>query len=177
MLPSVGVMDEPSNKTAQTWIATSDTSRFLDFATEVFGAVELSRVQTADGGIGHAELRLGDTWLLAFDTRPEWPPLPALIRVWVDDAEATMAAAEGAGARVVTPLSDSAFGQRGGRVRDPLGNIWWEVQQVEVVPADLMIRRLSEPRYAEAMRVAQETFDREMSGRDVGWSSAPVFHR
>jgi PhnB protein len=160
-------MDELSNKTAQTWIATSDTSRFLDFATEVFGAVELSRVQTADGGIGHAELRLGDTWLLAFDTRPDWPPLPALIRVWVDDAEA----------RVVTPLSDSAFGQRGGRVRDPVGNVWWVVQQVEVVPADLMIRRLSEPRYAEAMRVAQETFDREMSGRDAGWSSAPVFDR
>jgi PhnB protein len=107
-------------------------------------------VQTADRGIGHAELRLGDTWLLAFDTRPDWPPLPVLIRVWVDDAEATMAAAEGAGARVVTPLSDSAFGQRGGRVRDPLGDVWWVIPQVEVVPQDLMIRRLSEPRYADA---------------------------
>jgi len=31
-------------------------------------------------------------------TGPDWPPLPALIRVWVDDAQATMTAAEAAGA-------------------------------------------------------------------------------
>ena len=165
---------DTGNTRVQTWIATSDTARLLDFATSVFGGVELARVPTEDGGIGHAELRIGDTWLLAFDTQPDWPPLPALLRVWVDDAEATMAAAVTAGGRVVTPASDSAFGQRGGRVRDPLGNIWWVTQHVEDVPPDVMVQRLSEPVYAESMRVAQETLDRELSGREEGWSSPPV---
>ncbi len=164
----------PGNSRVQTWIASTDTARLLAFATSVFGAEELARVPTEDGGIGHAELRVGDTWLLAFDAQPDWPPLPALLRVWVDDAEATMATAAAAGGRVITPLSDSAFGQRGGRVRDPLGNIWWVTQQVEDVPPDVMMQRLSEPVYAESMRIAQETLDRELSGRDEGWSSAPV---
>ncbi|HEX5087131.1 MAG TPA: VOC family protein [Nocardioides sp.] len=163
-----------ANTTVQSWIASAHTARLIDFTIEVFGAVEISRVPTEDGGIGHAELRIGDTWLLAFDSRPDWPPLPALLRVWVDDADATMAAALGAGARVVTPLSDSAFGQRGGRVRDPLGNIWWITQHVEDVPPDVMIRRLREPAYAESMRVAQETLDRELSGRETAWSSPPA---
>jgi PhnB protein len=165
---------DSGNTRVQTWIATSDTARLLDFATSVFDAVELARVPTEDGGIGHAELRIGDTWLLAFDTQPDWPPLPALLRVWVDDADATMVAAVAAGGRVVTPASDSAFGQRGGRVRDPLGNIWWVTQHVEDVPPDVMVQRLSEPVYAESMRVAQETLDRELSGREEGWSSPPV---
>jgi uncharacterized glyoxalase superfamily protein PhnB len=168
-------MDTPgSNTSVQTWIATADTARLLDFAVTAFGAEEIARVPTEDGGIGHAELRIGDTWLLAFDAQPDWPPLPALLRVWVDDAAASTEAAIAAGARVFTPLSDSAFGQRGARVRDPLGNIWWVTEQVEDVPPDVMLQRLSEPAYAESMRVAQETLDRELSGRDEGWSSRPV---
>ena len=168
-------MDNSAGNTrVQTWIATTDTARLLEFATSVFGAEELGRVLTEDGGIGHAELRIGDTWLLAFDTQPGWPPLPALLRVWVDDADATMDAAVAAGGRVVTPLSDNAFGQRGGRVRDPLGNIWWVTQHVEDVAPEVMVQRLSEPAYAESMRLAQETLDRELSGREQGWSSPPV---
>lgn len=163
-----------ANTAVQTWIATSDTSLLLDFVTRVFDATELGRVPTEDGGIGHAEFRIGDTWMLAFDGRPDWPALPALLRVWVDDAAATMDAAVSAGAGVVTPLSDNAFGQRGGRVRDPLGNIWWVTEQVEEVTPEVMVQRLSEPRYAESMREAQETLDRELSGRAEGWSSRPV---
>jgi uncharacterized glyoxalase superfamily protein PhnB len=162
------------NTTVQTWIATSDTARLLDFVAGVFDAEELARVQTEDGGIGHAELRIGDSWLLAFDTQPDWPALPALLRVWVDDADETMAKAIAAGGRAVTPLSDNAFGQRGGRVRDPLGNIWWVTQHIEDVAPEVMVQRLGEPAYAESMRVAQETLDRELSGREEGWSSPPA---
>jgi uncharacterized glyoxalase superfamily protein PhnB len=45
-------------------------------------------------------------------------------RVFVDDAEATFDRAIAAGARVVTALDDTAWGDRTGRLRDPLGNIW-----------------------------------------------------
>ncbi|MGX1115723.1 hypothetical protein RKD37_001086 [Streptomyces ambofaciens] len=37
-----------------------------------------------------------------------------------------------------------------------------------------MWKRLQDPVYAEAMRVAQETLDAELSGRRHGRSSAPV---
>ena len=164
----------PGYTTVAPWVVTGDTGAFLGFVSAAFGGAELARVPTQDGLIGHAEIRVGDTVVLAFDRRPDWPVLPSLLRVWVADADAAFDAAVSAGAVVVTELSDSAFGQRGGRVRDPFGNIWWVVSQIEDVPEDVMWRRLSEPRYADSMRTAQKTLDAELGGPTAGRSSAPV---
>ncbi|MFJ3903807.1 VOC family protein [Streptomyces sp. NPDC090025] len=160
--------------TVAPWIVTDDTGAFLDFVTASFEGAELARVRTEDGQIGHAEIRVGDTVLLAFDRRPEWPVTPSLLRVFVADADAAFARALAAGAEVVTALSDNAFGQRGGRVKDPFGNIWWVTAHVEDVPEAEMWRRLGEPEYAASMREAQETLDAELSGRAGGRSSTPV---
>ncbi|MFF5454164.1 VOC family protein [Streptomyces sp. NPDC012950] len=156
------------------WVVTDDTGAFLDFVAEVFGGEELARVFTEDGSIGHGEIRIGDTVVLAFDRRPDWPVTPSLLRVFVADADAVFARAVAAGCRVVTPLSDSAFGQRGGRVRDPFGTLWWVTSHVEDVSGEEMWKRLQEPVYAEGMRVAQATLDAELSGRERGRSSTPV---
>jgi len=153
---------------------TRDTGRLLDFITTAFGGDELARVPLEDGSIGHAEIRIGDTILLAFDQRPGWPDMPSLLRVFVDDADAAMSRAVAAGARVVTKPATHAFGQRGGRVRDPFGNIWWISAVVEDVAPEGGMRRLLESAYADAVRDAQETFDRELSGRDHVVASPPV---
>lgn len=150
--------------TVAPWIVTPDTGRLLDFVTAVFGGVEQGRVPLEDGSIGHAEIRVGDTVLLAFDSRLGWPALPSLLRVFVADADAAMDRAVAAGARVVTRPATHAFGQRGGRVRDPFGNIWWISAVVADVDVATGLARLAEPRYAEAMRDAQETLDRELGG-------------
>jgi uncharacterized glyoxalase superfamily protein PhnB len=154
------------------WVVTDDTGALLDFVAQVFGGEELARIVVEDGSIGHGEIRVGDTVVLAFDRRPEWPVMPSLLRVWVDDADAVFAKAEAAGASVVTELADNAFGQRGGRIKDPFGNIWWVASQIEDVPEDVMWQRLQEPVYADQMRVAQETLDAELAGRSQGRSSA-----
>jgi PhnB protein len=159
--------------TVAPWIVTRNTGRLLDFVTTVFDGEELARVPLADGTIGHAEIRVGDTVLLAFDQRDDWPAMPSLLRIFVEDADATMARAVAAGARVVTQPLTQAFGQRGGRIRDPFGNIWWIRAVVEDVAPEEMMRRLAEPMYAQAMREAQETLDRELSGRDEGFASPP----
>jgi uncharacterized glyoxalase superfamily protein PhnB len=160
--------------TVQPWLVSRDTGALLDFITAVLGGVELARVATADGGIGHAEIQVGDSVLLAFDAQPDWPDTPSLLRVFVDDADAVFARGVAAGARVVTALADTAWGDRGGRLRDPFGNIWWVTQRVEDVDPEEMIRRLGEPHYAAVMQDAQETLDCELSGRSTGWSSKPV---
>ena len=156
------------------WVVTDDTGAFLDFVAHAFGGEELARVPTEDGAIGHAEIRVGDTVVLAFDRHADWPVMPSLLRVFVPDADAAFARATEGGGHVVTALSDSAFGQRGGRIRDPFGNIWWVVSHVEDVPEAEMWQRLRQPVYAESMRVAQQTLDAELSGRAQGRSSAPV---
>ena len=160
--------------TVAPWVVTADTGVFLDFVTAVFGGTELARIALEDGTIGHAEIRIGDTVVLAFDRRAGWPELPALLRVFVADADATVAGAVAHGATVVTEPVTHAFGQRGGRVRDPFGNIWWISAVVEQVSPAEGMRRLAEPCYAEAMRTAQETLDNELSGGRGTAASRPV---
>ncbi|MFF4706434.1 VOC family protein [Streptomyces sp. NPDC001288] len=160
--------------TVAPWVVTDDTGAFFDFVTRAFGGEELGRVATEDGLIGHGEIRIGDTVVLAFDRHADWPGMPSLLRVFVPDADEAFARAVAAGGQVVTPLADDAFGRRGGRVKDPFGTIWWVVSRVEDVSEGEMWRRLQDPVYAEVMRVAQETLDAELGGRPRGRSSAPV---
>jgi len=160
--------------TVAPWIVTSDTGRLFGFITAAFDGEELARVPLEDGSIGHAEIRVGDTILLAFDRRDGWPDVPSLLRVFVADADATIERAVAAGARVVTAPRTHAFGQRVGRVRDPSGNIWWISSIAEDVTPEDGMRRLGEPEYADAMGDAQETLDRELSGRAQGIASRPV---
>ncbi|MEV7289057.1 VOC family protein [Streptomyces sp. NPDC093252] len=165
----------PSDRTTVSpWVVTDDTGAFLDFVTRVFEGVERGRVTTEDGMIGHAEIRIGDTVVLAFDRRPDWPELPSLLNVYVPDADKVVERALAAGGRIVTEVADDAFGWRGGRIRDPFGGIWWVSSPVRELTEDEMWQRLQEPVYAEGMRVAQETLDAELSGRRRGRSSAPV---
>ncbi|WP_327358565.1 VOC family protein [Streptomyces sp. NBC_01304] len=155
------------------WVVTDDTGALLDFVTAAFDGEEIARVQVEDGSIGHGEIRVGDTVVLAFDRQDDWPVMPSLLRIYVPDADAAMAAAVAHGARVVTEAVDNAWGDRGGRVRDPFGNIWWVTSRVEEVAPDVAWQRMSEPKYADAMRMAQETLDAELSGRESGVASAP----
>ncbi|MEU8967484.1 VOC family protein [Streptomyces sp. NPDC048491] len=159
--------------TVAPWVVTDDTGALLDFISAALGGEEIARVPVEDGTIGHGEIRIGDTVVLAFDRRPDWPVMPSLLRVYVPDADAAMSAAVAHGAQVITDAADSAWGDRGGRVRDPFGNIWWLMSRVERIAPDLAWRRLAEPKYAEAMRKAQETLDAALSGREKGLASTP----
>jgi hypothetical protein len=102
---------------------------------------------------------------MAFDAKPEWPDIPALLSLYVDDCDTVHAQAIAAGATEITPLATTAFGDRGSRVRDPFGNIWWIQTHIEDVGDEEMVRRLSEPAYLEVMRIAQQTLDDELRRR------------
>src|SRR3954466_2478235 len=62
----------------QPWLVSRDTAGLLDFIASAFGGQELARVPTQAGGIGHAEVRVGDSILLAFDAQPDWPDTPSM---------------------------------------------------------------------------------------------------
>ena len=151
--------------TVAPWIVTRDTAREIEFLVAAFGGEELGRVESEDGSIGHAEVRIGDFVVLLFDAKDSWPDTPALLRLYLKDIDRVFERALRAGATTVTELADFAWGDRGGRIRDPLGNIWWLSEHVEDVDEETQAQRWAEPRYADSMRTAQETLDRELSGR------------
>lgn len=74
-------------------MVTDDTGALLDCVAAVFGGEELACVRTENGSMGHGEIRIGDTVVLAFDRHPEWLPTPSLLRVWVPDADLAFARA------------------------------------------------------------------------------------
>src|SRR4029453_17800788 len=78
------------------WMIGSDTAGLIDFLVAAFGAEELGRMADENGLIGHAEVRIGDSVVMMFD-RPDWPPTPAFLRLYVDDIHATGARAGEAG--------------------------------------------------------------------------------
>ena len=57
------------------------------------------------------------------------------------------------------------IGDRGGRIKDPVGNIWWIQTHLEDVDEATMRELFADPREAETMRHAQESFAVEMRRR------------
>jgi PhnB protein len=152
----------------EAWVISRDTQRLLDFLKRAFGAEETARMPNEDGTIGHAEAKIGDSTLLMFDARPDWPDTPAFLRFYAEDCDAAYQRALAAGATSVTKPATHAFGERVARVRDPLGNIWWIQTHVEDVSAETAEKRAGEKRYVDAMRETQDTLVREMESRRSG---------
>ncbi|MFC4585494.1 VOC family protein [Sphaerisporangium corydalis] len=141
--------------TVTPWIISRDTIRLIEFVKEAFGAEEIAVLAGEDGRIGHAEVRIGDSVVMMFDARPGWPPTPGFLRLYVEDADAAHRRAVAAGGTSVTDVTHLAFGDRVGRVRDPLGNLWWIHTRVEdVTPAELE-RRMADPEFVKAMEYVQ----------------------
>ena len=143
--------------TVTPWIITRDTDGLSTFLTNAFGAVELARVADDAGTIGHAEFRIGNAIVMGFDARPDWPETPAFLRLYVDDADATLSQAVVAGATLVTEVTHLAWGDRVGRVRDPFGNLWWIQTRVEDVDEAEMTRRMSDPVWLDRMAYVQSS--------------------
>jgi PhnB protein len=110
-------------------------ARAIEYYREAFGAEEIMRVPTPDGLLIHAALRLGDSQIFLVDDMPEpreegvgSPPqlggTPVTIHLFVEDADATIARAAAAGAKVTMPPTDMFWGDRYGRILDPFGHSW-----------------------------------------------------
>jgi uncharacterized glyoxalase superfamily protein PhnB len=152
----MGVKPVPEGYTTVTpWIISRDTARLIDYVTEAFGGAEIARVFNDDGSIGHAEIRIGDSVVMMFDAKPDWPPTPAFLRLYVADADAVHRQAVAAGGTSVTEVTHLFFGDRVGRVRDPLGNVWWIQAHIEDVSPQEMEQRLRDPAFTKAMEYVQ----------------------
>ncbi|WP_152397951.1 VOC family protein [Paenibacillus cellulositrophicus] len=159
---------ETVNRTVTPWITTQSTERLISFLIDAFDAQELGRVYNPDGAIGHAEVRIGDSKILMFDAAPEWPPFPSLIRLYVNDSDAMYARAIKAGAVSMTEPTTMAWGERGGRVVDPFGNIWWITSKIEDVSPEEMMERSQQQAYIDAMEYAQTSFNPFMANVKKG---------
>nr|WP_042197957.1 VOC family protein [Kibdelosporangium sp. MJ126-NF4] len=99
----------------------------ITFVTEVFDGVERAEAHTPlpSGLLIHAEVTIGDSVLLLGDRQPGWPVIPALLQVYVRDAQQVLDRAVERNAEVITEVTPFYGGEDLARLRDPWGNIWW----------------------------------------------------
>jgi PhnB protein len=87
-------------------------------------------LRRAFGAIGEvhagrpAELRIGDSIVMVSGTFEGRGPTEAFLYLYVEDADATHAAAIAAGAKSLEAPCDTPYGDRRATVRDPSGNVW-----------------------------------------------------
>lgn len=123
----------------------------LEFYKKAFGAVEEFRLPGPDGKLAHAQMRIGGCAIMLGEEAPAWGSLgpktlkgsPVNIHLYVEDADASMARAVKAGAKVTMPVANMFWGDRYGKLEDPFGHQW---------SLATFIRQVSPEEMAEAMR-------------------------
>jgi uncharacterized glyoxalase superfamily protein PhnB len=104
----------------------------IEFYKKAFNAVEMSRLAGSDGKLMHAQIRIGDSYLMLVDESPAWASFgpkalkgtPVTLHLYVEDVDTGFARAVAAGAKVRMPLDDMFWGDRYGVLEDPFGHLW-----------------------------------------------------
>lgn len=150
--------------TVTPWIISSDTSKLIGFIKQAFNAKEKGDiVYNDDGSVAHAEVLIGDSVVMLFDSYLNWPKTPAFIRLYFTDADKMYKQAIDAGARSVTKVTELFWGDRIGRVCDPFGNIWW-IQSISsgLSYEDIQLRS-KDPGMLKSMKYVQQSLIEELA--------------
>lgn len=134
------------------YLTVRDGAAAIAYYQHVFGAVEEDRFAEPNGKVGHADLRIGDATLMLSDEYPDYGARspdtiggsPVMLHLYVEDADAVVARAVEAGAKLDAPVEDQFYGDRGGKITDPFGHRWWIATRKEEVPLEEQKRRASE---------------------------------
>jgi PhnB protein len=126
-----------------------DAAKAIEFYKQAFGAHEIMRFET-EGGIPHAEIRIGDSSIMLSD---EWPEggrfsaetlggTPVQMSLVVEDVDSFAERAVAAGLKTILPIRDQFYGHREGRYADPFGYMWNISTVKEEMSVEEMHRRM-----------------------------------
>lgn len=142
-------MEPNTEPTVSFSLTVKDANKALAFYTEAFGAKELFRMPTPDGGVAHAEFMIGNTHIYISDESEEWHAFAmpdgtmasCLFSVMTDDCDAAYKGATGAGAESLSEPENQFWGSRSAIVKDPFGYRWSLNQQIEEVSPEELTKR------------------------------------
>lgn len=134
------------------YLAIKDAARAIDFYQRAFGAKEIMRMNTPQGKVSHAEIKIGDSIImlseesLMSDIRApqSQDASPVSLFLYVEDVDSTFKKALSAGAKERQPLANQFWGDRYGRLTDPFGHSWSLATHIEDVAPEEMSKRAQE---------------------------------
>ena len=131
------------------YLCIKNAAAAIDFYKQAFGAIEVFRMDSPDGKIGHAEIKIGNSHLMLADEHPEMGfrspqtigGTPIHLMIYVEDVDAVVQQAVDTGATLKRPVADQFYGDRTGGVEDPFGYTWYIATHIEDVPFEELEKR------------------------------------
>jgi len=121
------------------YLLVPDADGMIAFLQQTLGAELLGRYPDAEGRVMHAAMRVGDSLIEMGETESGFKPMA--LHIYLDDVEGAYNRALAAGATSTLPITDQAYGDREGGVKDRWGNAWYlATHQEEVTEEELMQR-------------------------------------
>ena len=147
-MPSVKPIPD-GYRTLTPYLVVADGAGAVAFYETVLGAKLRLKLDGPDGTLGHTELEIGDSVIMLADEHPEHQAFapghfggsPITLHLYVEDADAVVARATQAGAKLTRPVENQFYGDRSGSFTDPFGHIWHIATHIEDVPPNEIKRR------------------------------------
>ena len=127
--------------TVTPYLVVDNAQRLIDFMKNAFDANPRSVMKTDDGKIMHAEVSIGDSFVMISDTMEGMQPQTAMLYLYLDDVDSVFQKAVQAKGTSVREPKNEFYGDRSGAVRDEWGNMWWIATHVEDVDPQELGRR------------------------------------
>jgi PhnB protein len=133
------------------YLIVRDAARAIAFYKEALGATEVLRLDSPDGKVAHAELKIGGGFVMLGEEMAEMGykgPLafggsPVSLLVYVPDVDAVFARALKAGAETKRAVADQFYGDRSGAIVDPFGHQWMIATHMRDVPKEEMEKAMA----------------------------------
>jgi PhnB protein len=138
----------------QPYLHTRGAAQAIEFYKQAFGATEIMRMPLADGRLGHAEIRIGDSVVMLADEAPErgihgpahYGGAPMTLMFYTEDCDAIFQKAIGAGSKSLREPTDQFYGDRMAGIEDPFGFQWYIATHVkDLSPEEMKAAMAGQP--------------------------------
>jgi uncharacterized glyoxalase superfamily protein PhnB len=129
--------------TVTPYLVVEGIPRLIEFLKQAFGAQEEYRMPRPDGGVAHAEVKIGDSKVMMGAPMGDFKAKPCSLYLYVEDVDAVYQRALQAGGTSVREPADQFYGDRSAGVIDPCGNYWGIATHVEDVSSEEITRRFA----------------------------------
>jgi PhnB protein len=123
------------------YLIVGDADKELEFAKAAFDAKVMHLSRGPDGVISHVTLKIGDSMLMMGQGRAEYPPMPCMLYMYVENVDAVYKRALDCGAKTMREPADQIYGDRSGGVVSANGIQWWFGTHIEDVSEEEMEKR------------------------------------
>ena len=129
--------------TVTPYLVVKGVAKVLDFVKHAFDAKESERHARPDGTVMHAQIQVGDSFVMLGEPHDGQPAFPASLYLYVPNVDEVYQRAVKAGGTSISEPTDMFYGDRHGGVKDPAGNQWWIATHIEDVSPEEMKRRMA----------------------------------